>query len=186
MNMKNIFIMLLMVFSVQFVGAQNQVNSDDSDSIEYLRTKVKTEYATYIVQKGKSTFTVWRSDYDIEKDQTNVLFLEQLPKLTFFNKDKLDRYIEKILPKQPNAEEWIKDYDDILIMILADPVTGKIKHTAFGFDKELVFPIKKIAVIDKFVRENCYLVFEQTSVTRKANYIPYDYRYFFKDHELRK
>lgn len=184
MNMKSLVVIFCLLFSFQLAEARDVFN--DSDTIEYVRTKVKNQYATYVVQNSGKTITVWRSDYDIEKDEPNVLFLDQLPKLTVLNKDKLDSYIEEHLPKQPNADEWIDAGENLLIMISADRITGKIVNTAFGFDSKLILPIEKVAEIDKFIRENCSLMFEQTSVTRKANYIPYDYRYFFKKHKLRK
>lgn len=174
-------IILLMIFSVQFAGAQNQVNSD---SLDVKITEVKAVHTTYWMKEWPEYKGAWRTDFDIENTNTTILNIDRLPRLILVNEENLDQFIETVMPKQDRADEIC--YNVFRIIGLADPVTGKILFTQFGFDSKLVMPITTIEQIDEYLKANCRLEFEQTKITREANYIPFDYSYLYSEHKLNK
>lgn len=164
---------------MQLVGAQNQVNSGDS---EVKITEVKAEHTTYWMKEWSEYKGAWRTDFDIENTNTTILNIDYLPRLILINKTNLDQFIETVMPKQDRADEIY--YDVFRIIGLADPATGKIIFTQFGFDSKLVMPITTIEQIDEYLKANCRLEFEQTKITRAANYIPFDYSYLYSEHKF--
>lgn len=181
MNMKNLVIALLMVFSMQFVDAQELL---DPYSLKDTIIKVKAKRTTYWIREDARRKGVWRTDFVLENVHTNIWDVAQLPELILINEDKLERFIEKVMPKQNRVDEIT---DGVLrIYIYADPNTGKIVYVQFGFDSKLVLPIETIENIDEYLKKNCRLQFEHTKITRKANYIPYGYSYLYSEHKFKE
>lgn len=177
--MKNLIIVLLVIFSVQLVGAQDWSNPY---SLKETITEVKAERTTYWVKEMMDFKSVWRTDFVLRNVDTNIRDVARLPRLTLVNKDKFDCFIEKVMPKQDRADEIT---DNVFrLYIYADPATGEIKYTQFSFDDKLVMPITTIEQIDEYLKANCRLEFEQTKITREANYIPFDYSYLYSEHKF--
>lgn len=181
MNMKTLLIALLVICSVQLAGAQDWLKPYD---LKETITEVKAKRTTYWVKEIMDHKSVWRTDFVFKNVDTNIRDVAQLPRLILINEDKFDSYIEKVMPKQDRADEIT---DNVFrLYIYADPTTGEIKYTQFTFDDKLVMPIKTIEKIDEYLKKNCRLEFEHTKVTRKANYIPYDYCYLYSEHTFKE